>query len=189
MIKKKILASVFAYLLIFTCTYGAFAYSLTGAKLVNGIHYYYHQDFGSLTISQMKSACTTINNEIGRSVLTISDIWVHNLFDCPNFDGVSRIYRDTLGTETNYLAINFWNLPIGPVSESDVVINASHPFANSAQPGKYDVWSVFLHEMGHTVGLNHSAQTSAVMYAHTSPGVAKRALTQDDKNGIAAMNY
>ncbi|OWM71589.1 hypothetical protein CDL15_Pgr005776 [Punica granatum] len=43
-----------------------------------------------------------------------------------------------------------------------------------------DLESVTLHEIGHTLGLNHSQDPDAVMYAYLNAGVTKRQLQQDD---------
>ncbi|OWM85825.1 hypothetical protein CDL15_Pgr012075 [Punica granatum] len=50
-----------------------------------------------------------------------------------------------------------------------------------------DLESVTLHEIGHTLGLAHSQDPDAVMYAYINTGVIKRQLQQDDINGIQAL--
>ncbi|KAK4755957.1 hypothetical protein SAY87_009714 [Trapa incisa] len=50
-----------------------------------------------------------------------------------------------------------------------------------------DLESVALHEIGHTLGLAHTADQGAVMYAYNGPGDVKRELQQDDINGIRAL--
>ncbi|GMI98184.1 hypothetical protein like AT4G16640 [Hibiscus trionum] len=52
---------------------------------------------------------------------------------------------------------------------------------------KVDVQSIGVHEIGHTLGLDHSADKSAVMYPYFAPGMKKRDLTDDDKKGIKAL--
>ncbi|MCK6502487.1 matrixin family metalloprotease [Myxococcota bacterium] len=55
--------------------------------------------------------------------------------------------------------------------------------SSSASPR--DLLTVALHEFGHSLGLKHSAETSAVMYK--SYGGSRRDLTQDDIDGIQAL--
>ncbi len=50
-----------------------------------------------------------------------------------------------------------------------------------------DIQSIALHELGHALGLDHSADSNAVMAAGFPPGVVRRVLTQDDINGIKAL--
>jgi len=53
--------------------------------------------------------------------------------------------------------------------------------------GGFDYFSVVLHELGHTLGLGHSSDASAVMYPFISADTAKRTLTTDDLAGITAL--
>ena len=55
----------------------------------------------------------------------------------------------------------------------------------SANGAGIDLETVALHELGHALGLDHSADRSAVMFA--SYGGIRRTLGQDDLNGIEAL--
>lgn len=57
----------------------------------------------------------------------------------------------------------------------------------TGNPIQVDLQSVALHEFGHALGLNHSAQSSAVMYASYTQGTNKRTPAQDDKDGLIAL--
>ncbi len=50
-----------------------------------------------------------------------------------------------------------------------------------------DLESVTVHELGHILGLGHSQDPNAVMYASIGEGVVKRDLQQDDINGIQTL--
>ncbi len=56
---------------------------------------------------------------------------------------------------------------------------------NGISDGQYDAQTVWLHELGHGLGLGHSDDPNAVMYAYYQ-GV-RRDLRQDDVNGITAL--
>lgn len=79
------------------------------------------------------------------------------------------------------------------VLDADIVLNArQHRFKRldaEAAGGPYDdLQNVLTHELGHTLGLGHSARPDAAMYAQTTRGeVSKRSLTDDDDEGVRAL--
>lgn len=52
---------------------------------------------------------------------------------------------------------------------------------------RVDFVSVCLHELGHALGLGHSADRNAVMYAYFSFGEMRRRWTQDDLRGLRTL--
>jgi len=75
----------------------------------------------------------------------------------------------------------------GEIFDADTELN-SHDYnlvLGSAAPiDSYDLASVITHEAGHFLGLAHSGDRAAVMYAHYHPGSS--ALTSDDTAGICS---
>jgi hypothetical protein len=57
----------------------------------------------------------------------------------------------------------------------------------TGNPIQIDLQSVMTHEFGHALGLGHSGQSSAVMFASYCAGCNKRALTADDIAGAMAI--
>ena len=57
----------------------------------------------------------------------------------------------------------------------------------TGSPVRVDLESVALHEFGHALGLAHSENPNAVMYATYSQGSLKRELTDDDLEGLYAL--
>lgn len=54
-------------------------------------------------------------------------------------------------------------------------------------PGLVDIESVALHELGHVLGLEHSAVVDAVMFPTLGLGDSRRAMTQDDREGLLSL--
>jgi hypothetical protein len=94
----------------------------------------------------------------------------------------------------------------GAIVESDIFFNTAFPWsvAPQGEPGRVDVESVVLHELGHLIGLGHSAigeteptgngarrvlGSGAVMFpiAMTAGAVADRVLQADDMAGAADL--
>ncbi len=79
------------------------------------------------------------------------------------------------------------------VLDADIVLNArQHRFKKldaEAANGPYDdLQNVLTHELGHALGLGHSARPDAAMFAQTTRGeVSKRALSPDDDDGVRAL--
>lgn len=77
-----------------------------------------------------------------------------------------------------------WYMTVAPY-ESDTVLNTRFAWSDDASTGTYDAETVFLHELGHTVGLGHSSDPSAVMYP-TYHGL-DRDLAADDRQGVTYL--
>jgi hypothetical protein len=104
------------------------------------------------------------------------------------------IFRDTTWPYDSANAIGFTtltvNLDTGEILGAAIEINSSnHPIVadvdGSIPNGAYDLASILTHEAGHFLGLAHSQETSAVMYAFYHPGSTN--LTQDDLGGICQI--
>ncbi|KAJ4846513.1 hypothetical protein Tsubulata_030930 [Turnera subulata] len=67
-----------------------------------------------------------------------------------------------------------------------MVFDGDENWADGAVPGKYDLGTVGLHELGHALGLEHSSDEAAVMFPTIPTGVRK-GLGQDDVEGIRAL--
>jgi hypothetical protein len=76
----------------------------------------------------------------------------------------------------------------GEIYDADMEINTTtQPLSTSATvpSGGYDFESIVTHETGHFLGMAHSTDTHATMYAHYTPGdEVMRNLTEDDVAGI-----
>ena len=101
-------------------------------------------------------------------------------------DGSNFIYKLPDSDPTNLATNYYWWNGSGYLLESDININYNQPWDNGAVVGAYDVRSVFLHEIGHTVGLGHSLVQEAVMFRTFPTNWVRTTFSYDDLNGLAA---
>jgi len=65
--------------------------------------------------------------------------------------------------------------------------DSEHTWAVGASTAAFDIETVAVHELGHILGLAHSAVPGAVMSPTVAPNFTLRALTADDTSGIQSL--
>lgn len=176
--------------LFFSLSHQADAYQLHGWRVTDTLVIYAYSGFGTVTRSHMRSAALAWNAQVDFTPLLMSMSTHSATSGYGTHDGKNYIYRINAGTQ--YVAQNTTSVASGKIKEFDININVYHAWANSAQPNCYDVYSVILHELGHTMGLCDlyagSGQNyyTAVMWGYAMQNSTKRTLKQDDIDGIAA---
>lgn len=100
----------------------------------------------------------------------------------PGKDGRNTVtYVDDLFKDQNFLALTTnWYDDWGHISEADIQIDPS------VVPGGYNLQLLVEHEVGHLLGLDHSAVLSSVMYPFVGRG-GVASLDSDDRVGIANL--
>ncbi|MCC6345867.1 MAG: S-layer homology domain-containing protein [Nitrospirales bacterium] len=93
--------------------------------------------------------------------------------------------------ETGVLAVNyFWFTTDGRLLDSDIKFNTRVPLSTNGSSGGFDLESLALHELGHSLSLADlygAGDTAKTMYGYLSQGSNKRSLHQDDIDGISHL--
>jgi len=84
-----------------------------------------------------------------------------------------------------------YNDQTGEIYDADIEVNTAYntvTISDDPKKVQYDLQAILTHEVGHFIGIAHSAEPSAVMFASYSPGsVAQRKLTDDDVEAVCAV--
>jgi hypothetical protein len=103
-------------------------------------------------------------------IVLVEEDWPHD----PAFAGVTLVTYD---------------VATGEIWDADVFLNgADHDFEVEASGGAYDIGNVLTHELGHLLGMGHSEDADATMFAVSRPGETdKRTLSDDDAAGFEEL--
>jgi hypothetical protein len=150
-----------------------------GALLGGDIDLYVDNTNGDLTADELvriRDAVTAADAVTAPYGVAVTEVTDPTLADVTlNMDTTSAVggYADgVLGCTTDagqITIINGWNFYAG----SD---------ATGIGSGQYDFETVVTHELGHAIGLGHSADSTSVMYATLSTATVNRTLTAADLN-------
>jgi len=84
-----------------------------------------------------------------------------------------------------------YNDETGEIYDADIEVNAANntvTISDDQRKIDYDLQAILTHEVGHFIGVAHSSEASAVMFASYSPGsTAQRKLTDDDVAAVCAI--
>lgn len=146
------------------------------------------------------TACPTDGTRRSRVSVDVRDLGPVDCGDVHYVSGASNqnviVFRDgkwphddrnnTLGLTTVT-----YNPQTGEIYDADMEINTHDQrvtLSDPVPPDGYDFESIATHESGHFLGLAHSGDSHATMYArYTTGATAMRNLTADDIDGICAV--
>lgn len=184
---KFLMSATFIFSILALNSNSSESYTLhPNRKVVSQINFIPHGNFDSLTLSGFGNMLWNWNAQANKPLVYNEPYLRHYDSAVNSNDSKSKVYR-IAGTDPNNLAyvITITN-GYGTVLESDIVVNISKPFANGALPGKFDIQSVLLHEVGHTIGIDHSQYSDAVMWPYSYTNRTNRNLTNDDRLAVNA---
>ncbi len=120
----------------------------------------------------------------GVSLLTIATTPENEAFNSETTTGRTRVFFDP---------------STGNIAEADISINprpkaengSELQFSTDGTPGTYDLEATFTHEIGHLLGLDHSAVLSSTMQSRQAfngtfgmPALTERTLSEDDRQKV-----
>lgn len=123
----------------------------------------------------------------GVSLITIAATAENEAFNADATTGRTRVFFDS---------------QTGSIAEADIVINprpragdgTELQFSTDGTPGTYDLEATFTHEIGHLLGLDHSAVLSSTMQSRQAfngtfglPALTERTLSEDDRQKIRSL--
>ena len=188
---KRLLSMGLAFILAFSLPIVVNAYSLTGKYIDTDsiLIFIPYSGFGDTSIAHFNEALWMWNQSIGITIMRRDPEVRHSQTNYPTGDTDSYIYKVNVGED--YLAQCTWSCYSGSdvVIGADININPYYNWTNDPCPNHYDVWSVFMHEVGHAAGLDHSEFENAVMYYSSKANTSKRGLTADDHAGIREIYW
>ena len=105
------------------------------------------------------------------------------------YNHANEIVFMPMGTDNRGALAQVWYNSDFTIIEADIWINDSFDWAAGGElaDNELDLQSALLHEFGHWLILNHTDDSTSVMYPTLATGVTRRQLAPRDAEGISAI--
>jgi hypothetical protein len=123
----------------------------------------------------------------GVNLLTVASTPENEAFNAGEMTGRTRVFFDP---DTDYIAEADVSINPRPKAEDGTELQ----FSTDGTAGTYDLEATFTHEIGHLLGLDHSAVLSSTMQSRQAfngtfglPALTERTLSEDDRQKIRSL--
>ena len=123
----------------------------------------------------------------GVSLITIADTTENEAFNSDTSAGRTRVFYDP---ESGLIAEADVSINPRPRTDDGTVLQ----FSTDGTPGTYDLEATFTHEIGHLLGLDHSAVLGSTMQGRQAfngtfglPAMTERTLSEDDRQKLRGL--
>jgi len=123
----------------------------------------------------------------GVNLLTVASTPENEAFNAGEMTGRTRVFFDP---DTGYIAEADVSINPRPKAEDGTELQ----FSTDGTAGTYDLEATFTHEIGHLLGLDHSAVLSSTMQSRQAfngtfglPALTERTLSEDDRQKIRSL--
>lgn len=146
--------------------------------------YTFHSEFQNPNEQDMRSACS----QAFQRWESVSQFKFQEAPAGSQADIVIGFYGNDHGKNDNFSAPEktVWAHAFYP-QDGRLHYNGEQNWSTNPNMRQTDLETVAVHEIGHLLGLAHSNDPNAVMYADIDQGTIKRELTQDDIDGIHTL--
>lgn len=188
-ISRRIILLLLSAVFMLSLPVPARAYKFHSWKIASSETFVPTQQFTTTSNNHISSAFAQWNYYVNSGSILYKSALTHNKTNfhssAARNDGINRIYKVPDSSDLDYAGRTEVQLASGSsyiITDIDININASKPYANSGQSGCLDFWSVMLHEAGHAAGIAHSQHKfeESIMYKDVELGMERRLLLPDD---------
>lgn len=99
--------------------------------------------------------------------------------------------RELIGGQATAVTVRILALPdvTGAFLKTDIIFNPAYVFSTNLTAGTYDLQAVLTHELGHSLGADHSGVLSATMFQASAPQTDNQARLSPDDIAFVTAAY